>query len=303
MTCPVCGDDRAKTVATYKHDWSACARCGSATRHRKPRYPLGRIVPRRFLRSAPAGLLNMLYPVEAVVADGKRFYDYYDEASAAGVEGTKWVAQLERVTGRLRERGIGWESVDVLDVSGGPGFITHHFATHGARRAMVTEFSEPSVEGMRRHLSIEAAKFDYQADRLDEVAPGPWDLVLVDASINFTLELERFAGEIARVTRPGGHLYVSWSTPTLGCMMRWQFDDYTYLVLMPDAVVAGALERAGFTEVASYVDARYDYRDALPLRRRLVLDPIALWYRARAPRHGVDRTLDQVVTARIFRRN
>lgn len=238
------------------------------------------------------------------MAEGERFYDYYDEASRAGIAGTKWVIQRDRVMGRLHEWGVSAHGRATLDISGGPGFLTMELLRRGARRAVVTEFSEPSVEGMRRNLGVEAVKFDYASDRLVDVAPGPWDVVLVDASVNFCTDLRAFTRDLTAVLAPDGAAYVSWTQPTLGTMLRWQFDDYTYLALYPRPVMEEAFARAGLAPVASLDEPPYGWRTGLSASRRLATAPIAAWYRMRAPRGPAPfaRALEQHDTVSLFRR-
>ena len=84
-------------------------------------------------RVLPANLANALLPMEDVIADERHFYDYYGEAAALDPSATKWAGQIDTVTRRLREHGAEFGGRDVLDVSGGPGFLTAHFTARGTR--------------------------------------------------------------------------------------------------------------------------------------------------------------------------
>ena len=59
----------------------------------------------------------MLHPMEEVIAEQERFYDYYQDSSALDVSATKWSKQVATVTGRLAEHGIDWSGRRVLDVN------------------------------------------------------------------------------------------------------------------------------------------------------------------------------------------
>jgi SAM-dependent methyltransferase len=244
----------------------------------------------------------MLYPVENVIADERRFYSYYQTMSATNPEGTKWASQIETVTARLRESGLTFDGKDVLDISGGPGFLSKHIAAQGARRTIVTEFSPAAVEGMRKNLGLDAAVFDYQSHDIRDAVDGPFDLVIIDYSINFCLDVNGFAQSLAKVLRPGAFVYVSWVHPTMGCVLRWQFDEYTYNALYGPDILDGAFVNSGLRVRASFADVPYDFRTGLTWKHRLVRDPISLWYRYKAPRGAgsLDDSLMQRHSVRLY---
>lgn len=305
MPCPWCQSAAGVRVRTYKHDWWVCAVCGTTRRVRRTRYPASRVIPRSLAaRVLPAAALGDLYPDDEVIADDSVFYDTYVTTSSMDVEATKWAGQRDSVLGRLAEAGVTFADTEILDVSGGPGFITAHLAAHGAARAIVTEFSPRAVEAMRRTLSIDARTFDYNSDRLGDVVDGQFDLVLIDYSIGFCVDLRGFTASLAELVRPRGHVYVSSVVPTLGCFLRWEFDEYTYNVLVRAEVLDEAFVAAGFIEQTRYDDGAYDYRAHWSWKRRLLREPLMLWYRARArrARQSVDRSLEQRHIVRLFRR-
>lgn len=127
MTCATCQGTIGVTVHTYKHAWWTCSRCGTTARTRRDRYPLA-ILRSQVGRVAPQTVVDMLYPAVDVIADERHFYDYYRDASGQAVAETRWAAQIDAITTRLRDHGIEWQGRDVLDISGGPGFVTKHLA-------------------------------------------------------------------------------------------------------------------------------------------------------------------------------
>ena len=301
--CATCGGSRGVTVTTYKHEWWTCRRCGTTRRVRRIRYPVPRGVPRRFAGLfAPAGLMRLLYPEQDVIVEERRFYDYYAHASSLDVSTTKWAGQIDAVTRRLASAGIDVVGREILDVSGGPGFLTAHLQANGAKRAVMTEFSPEAVEGIQRNLAIDAVKFDYQADDLRDVVTGQFDVAIVDASINFSMDVSGFLGSLRSVLRPGSYAYISFAQPSLGLFLRWQFDEYTYNQLFTTATFDDLAQRAGFSVVEPIEEDPFDYRSGFGRKQRLVTDPWALWYRARAPRGDVpySRSLKQYVSVRIL---
>jgi SAM-dependent methyltransferase len=302
-SCPSCARTSGIAVDSYKHRWWTCWHCGTTRRTRRRDTLFARAVPVRLARrTLPTRLADLLYPVEDVIADERHFYDYYAGASALEPSSTKWAEQIETVTTRLREHGASFEGREVLDVSGGPGFLTAHFLAHGARRAVVTEFSRDAVAGMVRQLGVDAVEFDYQSNRLPDVVSGPFDVVVIDYSINFCLDLAAFTTSLREVVRPGGYVYISWVHPTMGCFLRWQFDEYTYNALFTVEVMDAAFAKAGFRVRAQMTDEPYDYRAGLNLGKRILVDAFGLWYRAKTPKGPVpfSRSLDQRASVRLY---
>lgn len=277
QACPVCSHDGLASTLTYKHVWHTCQRCLNTTRERRDRYPAERL-PR--LPRLPSTLERMLYPGPAVIDEPERFYDYYAQAAERRVEQTKWQAQIDRVTGRLVARGAKLDGA-ILDVSGGPGFLTRHLA-QTARRAVVTEYSPRAVVGMREALGVEAVTFDYQADRIGERVSGPFNTVVIDASLNFCRDVPRFARDLASVCAPDALVYASFTVPTLGCCLRWGYDDYTYEVLYQPQTVVQSFNIAGFRLASSEWDAPFDYRTGVGGKMRALRAPLELNYRRRA---------------------
>jgi len=247
-------------------------------------------------------VLRTLYPVEEVIQSEDRFYDYYADTAHAGAAGTKWQDQIDTVTRRLNEVGIDLAGARVLDVSGGPGFLTQHISKL-ARRAVVTEFSDVAVEGMRKALGVEAVKFDYNADDLAEQVEGPFDVVLVDASVNFARDLLKFARSLRSICERPALAYVTFSTPTLGCCLRWQYDEYTYNILYQPQTVTTAFASAGFRLADAHWELPYHYRSGVGWKLRMLRVPMEAAFRLRAAGRdiGVDHSLYQHSAVHIYR--
>jgi SAM-dependent methyltransferase len=125
--------------------------------------------------------------------------------------------------------------------------------------ATVTEFSNEAVSAMREGLGVQAIKFDYNSDDLTQCVDKEFDVILIEYSLNFCNDLERFAREAFQVVRPGGIIYATIVSPTLGTSLRWEFDEYTYNNLYVPESVALAFRRAGFVEVERGADGEYPY--------------------------------------------
>lgn len=233
--CPVCGSDALEPLVTYKHIWTQCNDCGNVTRERRERYLLSGPLFARTLSAISRGTGNRLAFVlrdflrdEAVVESQEHYYNYYSRIVASG--DARWSGEFAAVTRELAALGIDCAGKHVLDISGGPGFFAKEMSAVAAR-SVVTEFSPVATEAMQQHLGIEAIKFDYNSDSLRSVVRGKFDVVFLRSSINFCRDLPRLVAELAEILRPGAVIYVSFVTPSLGCVLNWQFDEYTYEVL------------------------------------------------------------------------
>jgi 2-polyprenyl-3-methyl-5-hydroxy-6-metoxy-1,4-benzoquinol methylase len=263
FSCPGCSAGEALEVDSYKHTWPVCVRCGTVSRVRKARYPLDR-QPFRFLfrRTRLKRIFaRPLLPDAAVVQDEKNFYDYYHSTARTGEAGTKWESSNDQVMANLDRLGIAVGGQRIIDISGGPGFLTQRLA-RTARQAVVTEFSQHAVDGMTHALGIDGVKFDYNHDRLPAVVDGRFDVVLIIYSLGFCADLRGFVRDLREVLAAGAVVYLAHCPPSLGLMMRWQFDDYTYVRSWPAAIVAEAFAAHGLREVARESEGSYPYDHA-----------------------------------------
>ena len=244
--CPICAHTTTDVIHTYKHDWGSCGKCRNLTRTRRARYLATLCLPGKLKNLVPVAFQAYFFPVEKVLKSDANFYAAYSGISALkSAQGTKWEGQLEQLRCQLNHYGLSLEGQNVLDISGGPGFLVQE-AQSLTRRAVVTEFNEASVEGMKRNLGIEAVKFDYNTDSISEVVKGPFDIVLIRYSINFCKDLNRFLEGLKPILHSKSVVFVSFVPPTLGCILRWQHDDYTYHVLYDPENFQKQWESQGF---------------------------------------------------------
>ncbi|HEX6222781.1 MAG TPA: hypothetical protein VFZ52_00125, partial [Chryseolinea sp.] len=165
--CPSCKNNKFYVVDTYKHLWLTCKDCGTVVRERKEKYaydtPLHRFFINNFILGRP--FRANLLPQPAVRQDERHFYDYYNDVARKGEKGTKWETANNRIVTNLEKFGIDVKDKKILDISGGPGFLTKRLKPL-ASRVVVTEFSTDAVNGMNKALDIEGVKYDYNSDRL-----------------------------------------------------------------------------------------------------------------------------------------
>jgi hypothetical protein len=129
---------------------------------------------------------------------------------------------------------------------------------------MVTEFNPRVVERMRSILKLEAATFHFNSHLLEDMVERKFDVISVRYAINFCREVPRFIGSLKKRLAAGGIVYVSLVLPSLGTCIRWQLDDYTYLVLYHSETMWRFFAQAGFTLLSKYHEEDYHYLTRLP---------------------------------------
>lgn len=297
-SCSYCSSTEFSVINTYKHHWLSCNDCGNMVRERKSAYLLERL-PKFLRKKLPVAFQKALFREQNVIQDEANYYSYYGDTSANGsAAGTKWRDEFETLVSQLARHNVELSDKDVLDISGGPGFVVKQL--HGvARRAVVTEFSQAAVDGMVKHLGIEGAKYDFNSDRLNEVVVGKFDVVLVRYAFNFCMNPNEFASSLRHLLRDNAVVHVSFVLPSLGCCLRWQHDEYTYNVLYNPETIIRAFSEEGYSLIARESDGDYAYTRG----RSLKVNLLALPYRiaALSRLRNVNRQLLQKNRVLIFR--
>lgn len=311
--CPHCRGTDDTVVRSYKHDWHSCNACGTVTRELRQSPPLDKSLFRFLVRRTKLRLFfaKTLLSRMTEVESNDDFYAEYAELARKGVKGTKWEKVNAGVVQNLARHGIRVDGASILDVSGGPGFLALDFKDK-AKRVLVTEFSQRAVLGMTRELGIDAVKFDYNSDDLAAAVDGKWDIVTIIYSIGFCDDLRKFIQSLRHVLHEGSLVYVCYSPPTLGMMMRWQFDDYTYTRSWPVPVVTSYFKDIGMDLVATEDEGSVELFDSWfdtahnPVARLLqqVHRAVARFYLRRVPAQAgpqLDLSLAQRNVRQIFR--
>jgi hypothetical protein len=289
--CPVCGGTSFGQIDSYKHTWLLCRRCGNATRRRKEAYLIPRILPNIVGDRLSARVRNKFYPIDEVREDESRFYEYYSEVLDKSLkDDSKWHEQSSVVSRQLGGDGFSWGGKRVLDVSGEPGFFAKE-VEEAEGSVVITGYSPVVAEAMRKYLGLEAVKFDYNVDDIGEVVDGNFDVVLIRYSINFCNDLRGFARELRDRVHEGSKVLVSFTTPTLGCCLRWQHDEYTYNVLYRPDTMRDVFGEQGFELVSSIDEGSYGFMDERRLWQRIFAVPYAV--SGLLDGGGIDRDLSQ----------
>ena len=310
--CPNCHSSDSTKINSYKHCWISCDYCGVVRRERKDRYAFNGRILQAIIRGTRLRSVfeRTLLSVDDVIQDETRWYDYYHDAAQRGIAGTKWEAVNASVFANLARYDISVSGKAILDISGGPGFLTKELQRITSR-AVVTEFSQFAIDGMTKALGIEGAKFDYNCDEIHKCVSGKFDVVFIISSIGFCDDLRAFVGSLQNVLTKNAIVYLAHSTPTLGMMIRWQFDEYTLRRSWPADIVAKYFAEIGMHEAARVYDGIYRYDENWffeprgLLRRALVGVHRVLgnWYLRRAlnRKNNINRELVVKNVLQIFR--
>ncbi len=130
------------------------------------------------------------------------------------------------------------------------------------KRIVVSEFSNISVKAMKEHLNVDAVKFDYANDKIENVVHGKFDIVLVRSSIIFCEDIEGFLKSLKNILNPGGYVLIQTIVPTLGEVFWWQQMEYKFPVIYSQMVIEkyfyqnGFNLMYGFRENGSYISIK-----------------------------------------------
>jgi ubiquinone/menaquinone biosynthesis C-methylase UbiE len=148
-------------------------------------------------------------------------------------------------------------------------------------------------------LNIEAIKFDFNKDDIGELLEDRFDIVLIRYAINFCLDIRKMLSSLKRVLNEDAIIYVSFVPPTLGTCLRWQLDDYTYLILYNPETMARLFAEEDFIAFAKYDHGSYHYLKG----RHKKFFPLLIPYRIANSFKDINRELIQKNLVMIFRRN
>lgn len=256
--CPICATEVLHKVDTFRSIWSWCLTCNNASRESKPAAELNEYD--RALFDLEGGYL---WTYEQSTAGSADPYDKY--STDEYWNGRDHAAEFDRVFNKLiRRNGISLGG-NTVDVSGGPGGVAELLQAEAAKqggRMHVTELTPISVEYMKRKLTIPAGKYDFRTDELIDVFGVKFDAVLLRGCLNYCLDLRKFASSLARAVNPGAAVFVSTFLPSLGTMLRWQFDEHLFPWLYNPETIARVFAEHGFILENRYEGQRLHYMES-----------------------------------------
>lgn len=308
LVCSVCASaGSVQEIDTYKSTWFHCGACGCHARAQKENYPLERVASMLLRPLGRVPKLNGFLQSLARKKQGVDFYRYYSDQLASGERGP-WAGQSDMVTAEVRGAGLlrEWSGLKVLEVSGEPGFFAQDLAAAGAN-VLVSAFADDVARAMADHLALKTFTYDFNRDDLvgkvtSAGASGPFDFVFIRYAIGFCMDVPALMRQVSSLLRPGGMLYVSFSPASRAVLLRWMFDDYTYLRQYTEQFLQDAAAAAGLRVQARFDEGSFRW-DGGPLSLHWSLRPFARrYFRANAYfRQGDAHDAVQGKLALVFR--
>lgn len=270
-TCPYCpaGADQQVEFLTFKHRWLRCTACGTMRRESRATYP-GEAAHAWLSKTAfgkrLAGLIFKPFMLhrERERTDYSSYGNEYDWVFSTQPESdpframkrARYLGEADEILELFARHGVNLSTKSVLDVSGGPGSFAHLIKDKVAKIS-ITEYDQGSVTGMQSRVpGVRMFQADLNEDWNDA---EDFDAILYRSCVYFCTDIERHIAQIKAHVRPGGYIFINTNMPTMGNMLRWQYEDYTLRILYPPALLQSMLERHGFAVVDSGVTPYYTH--------------------------------------------
>ena len=263
--CPVCDATDWEKINTYKHHWYSCNECNSVFAKRKDRYLFSFAPVRAFIKllnRLSGGRLRFLevdfLRDQEVIKDESLRYSRYAGLlkSASGLN--PWNEALELQFTRLDQSGIEYRGRRILCISGGPGIFAKKLSEYSD--VVITEFNDDAVRMMKEQLGLDAVRYDLNADRLENVVDGMFDLVVAESVINFCVDQKSFVASIRKILNNDAVVLISNDTASLGYMLTWQFEDYIPTTFLHNEAFLGLFYQTGsFSLVGKYQNKYNSY--------------------------------------------
>jgi len=281
--CAVCGREGAVVaIDTYKSVWHYCQHCRCYARSQKTAYPLERPAAALLALFGRVPKINGFLHSLGRKRQGVDFYRYYTEQLTSGERGP-WAGQSETVTCELRDAGLlrQWQGLRVLEISGEPGFFAQDLM-HAGANVVVSAFAHDVAHAMSERLGVKTFTYDFNSDDIATKvaaagAPGAFDFVFIRFAIGFCEDVTALLSRLAVLLKQEGLLYVSFSPASRAVLLRWMFDDYTYLRQYTEAYMCDAAARASMSLRARF-DEGYFHWDHGPHSLHWSLRPFARRY-------------------------
>jgi len=268
ISCLVCGADDWERINTYKHFWLYCNECNSVVVERKKRYffSLPCFAPIFYLLRIMIGrgLENIFLAKRQVLADESVTYSKYAKNLAEG-KLKHWENDLARQLGRLDKVDVDYRNKRILIISGGPGVLAKALSKYSA--VTVTEYSLEAVKAMKDHLGLNAVKYDFNVDRIEDIVQGSFDIVYAESCINYCRDLRSFVTNLTKILNDNATVIVSNDIPSIGYMLTWQFHDYIPTNYFQNEALLSLFFQSGKYEILDKFQNKYNsywYRATLP---------------------------------------
>lgn len=255
-SCPFCKKTDTFSINTYKHLWQVCNHCGCASSHKKEYHPFVTKFPFALLTSQNIDrkeeLISMLFGNQATLENSNAIYDYFTSDLHIQYSINSVQPFVDDIIKRYE---IEVKDKNILDISGGNGHFINEFKKMGAN-VSITEFNTKSVEYIKSNLGIDAYHFDFNKDTLSNVIPSKkFDIIFLRAAIMFCNDLKKFLTQLKPLLNPNAKIIYTQSVlPTLGVLMRTQFDEYNYQHLYQPETLVSIHEQMGYSLIHTHSD-------------------------------------------------
>jgi SAM-dependent methyltransferase len=283
--CEVCSSRCVITLNTYKHYAVVCNDCGSVTHKNKIKYLFEYVVPRSFAKKIlPKKAFLRLFSDQGEF-EPSEFYAYDSFDATTDLEWRK--SEVNQFLDQMKLCGIKIDAtLRFLDISGGPGLIGNAIKSLGAN-VVVTEYSSAAVSKMSEQLGLDCYTFDYSKNKINEIVPGIFDIILIRSSIIFCKDLDCFISDLVKIIKPSGMIYIESILPSLGEIYWWQQLEYKFPIIYSQLAIENSFRKQGFKMIygardyGSYYGVKYRSYNSIDrhIFTWLIEYPMILFYR------------------------
>lgn len=286
--CEICGNaGSVRIIDTYKSTWHDCAKCGCYSRSQKTNYPYETVAKALLGTFGGVPKLNGFLKSLARKEQGVDFYRYYSDQLTSPHRGP-WEGQSDMVTAELRKEGLldSWQDKRVLEISGEPGYFAYDLMQAGAD-VLVSAFADDVARAMTDHLKLSTFSYDFNTDditsKIEAHGSGEsYDFIFIRFAIGFCIDVPELMRKLSPLLREGGLLYISFSPASRAVLLRWMFDDYTYLRQYTEDHLNTSATNAGLALRARF-DEGFFHWDHGPSSLHWSLRPVARKYYSTSP--------------------
>ena len=245
MQCFECKEkENVVLIPVYKRDWIFCNACGSATSWKEKKNKILSLLPYEFLKRK--------YNEENI-------YDYFESYEHQEISKKNHEAFCRLFSKHL----TGLEAKNIIDISGGSG---HFLKLFKAKYKLLTEINDKAINFAKRELHLSAIKFNFNKQKIDELismheGEKKFDIVFLNACTMFCKDLEGFIHSLKHIINKDARIIVHANVqPTVGVVVRTQFDDHSYHILRQKKRLRGYFENHfELLEEATYEDLYPQY--------------------------------------------
>jgi len=283
QNCSYCNSFSTTKIDSYKFIWKICSNCGCAESYKKEsypldfmKYPLSKYLEKKSWKQTRDRLLKN----DVVDEDNSKIYDYFTNENHIKLSKEDALEFNQNV---LEKYSIDINNKKILDISGGNGHFIKYFQDKYNCDCTLTEYNKNALEYASSTLNIKTQYYDFTKHKFtDFFDNNQFDVIFIRASIMFMDDLSTVLEDLSTVLKDDGIIIINYSvTPTLGTILRTQFDEYNYKHLYSKTFIVETLERYGFNSIG--LSRNYDFSmyinslDSFPMERI-----ITRWYELKA---------------------